>query len=256
MDDSKTEVMGVETEGMVFTAFLDLLGFKELVLNNTHQQLNEIFNESISRTIDFIGKTSREIHQQFSLEEEIFILMISDSIVIWTNDVSEKSFLGIINATTYLTALCMNRGTPLRGAISLGNISVVKSGESMNVFGDSIVNAYELEKKQDWSGVIVDDKCLNLGNISESKELKELLERQMLVQYNVPMKSGPIRTYHVCNWTTMFHNHGINSEYIEKSFARHNKKIDNWAVKTKIENTIKFFEEQSEKREKLIVSPR
>lgn len=231
-------------DGKVFTAFLDILGFKELVMNNTHSDLNEIFSNAISGTIDFIEKTSRETFDKFTMKESLFFLMVSDSIIIWTNDLSEISFLAIALATSQLTALCMSRGVPLRGGISTGDISVVRSGSSMNVFGNSIVNAYELENKQEWSGVIVSDSCINLGHVSNSEELKTLLENRVIVTYEVPMKSGKIRPYHVCNWTHMFHERDYSSDVIVSAFASHNKGTDNWGVKTKMNNTIDFYNKE------------
>jgi hypothetical protein len=233
-------------EGKVFTAFLDVLGFKELVLNNTHSDLNEIFSSAISGTIDAIEKISFETFDKFNMKESQSFLMVSDSIIIWTNDLSEKSFLGITLATSQLAALCMNRGIPLRGGISTGDISVARSGSSMNVFGNSIVNAYELENKQEWSGVIVDDACIDLEHIKKSEELKTLLENRVIVNYEVPMKSGKIRPYYVANWTHMFHERNYPSDVIETSFGSHNKGTDNWGVKTKMNNTIAFYNKEGE----------
>ncbi|OMC73636.1 hypothetical protein BK121_08815 [Paenibacillus odorifer] len=227
---------------MVFTAFLDILGFKELVMNNTHNELKEIFKNSIYDTIDHIKKAQIDAYVKFQFTDKLDFLVVSDSIIIWADNTSLKSFLGIVTATTFLTAICMERGVPLRGAISMGNISVIKSGESINVFGDSIVNAYELENKQEWSGVIIDDRCMSINNIKDTTVLKDL-KKEMIVEYNVPMKRGQIRQYFVCNWTASLFNKEMNSEGIINSFSSHNKKIDNWAVKLKVDNTIKFFNE-------------
>lgn len=243
-----------KTENKVFTAFLDILGFKEMVLNNSHSELEVIFEKTINQTLEFINKTSIKAYSKINSSSKTNFLMVSDSIIIWSDDDTKESFLGVVTATTYLTTLFMVNGVPLRGGISFGNITAYKNRDNLNIFGDSIVNAYELERNQQWSGVIIDHKCLELEGIKKSEELAFMKAGMSIVEYYVPMKSGPLKTHYVCNWAMTLKKYDIDKESIREYFSEHNKKIDNWSVKTKIDNTIKFYEEQLEQLSKSVVS--
>ncbi|WP_372009967.1 hypothetical protein NBRC13296_05330 [Paenibacillus chitinolyticus] len=63
----------------------------------------------------------------------------------------------------------------------------------------------------------------------------------LVPEYLVPFKTGPVEYRHAINWA------GLDGkvfyggyEAIEKQFARHNKSIDDWSVKQKIDHTAAF----------------
>ena len=126
-------------------------------------------------------------------------------------------------------------------------------------FGNPIVEAYDGEKKQNWSGAILcksADKIIQ--NISDRNEFP-------LIEYDVPLRSktetercyalrwddSVIRLYIMLGLGA--YGKGLDSmnedqisNLVRDTFNLHNKPIDN-KVEQKIENTIKFVFAQNEK---------
>ena len=160
-----------------FVAFLDILGFSDLVTKNSHDELITIYKQldfcvqsalsNFNYSVSLKGKRPMEyIH---NLEATtVNSMTISDSIILWTNDDSIDSFRNLILTTNFLLYECFSVGLPLRGGIAIGPLSIMNEqyqtphyNQRNTFFGKSIVDAYRLEQKQKWSGCIISRDCIN-----------------------------------------------------------------------------------------------
>ena len=127
-----------------YFAFLDLLGFKEIVKTKTCSEIVEIFEEAkrqyiINRIID--GKTKIPVIPP----EDIHYYVMSDSICIYIRDNIKAALPILVWLCMYLQArmLCFDTPIFIRGGISRGDIY-----EDHNIlFGPAFVEAYLREEK-------------------------------------------------------------------------------------------------------------
>lgn len=237
----------VKFQGEVFVAFLDILGFKDLITKNEEDLIAKLFNE-------VSAKSRRSLETQLKLSSLLFeesevdkveALSISDSLVIWTHRDSIYSFSLIAAYVKSVLGHFMDNGVPLRGAITRGPICVTEAEfangyKQTNVFGKGIVRAYTLEDQQQWSGCIIDPTCVE--HLKKTEQGRSLVESYSFVEYEVPLKRGDVVPLTALNWTAPYDVSWYeNGEKIRESFAMHNKCINDWSVKVKIENTIKFY---------------
>ncbi|MEY1640583.1 hypothetical protein [Tenuifilum osseticum] len=114
-------------------------------------------------------------------------------------------------------------------------------------FGKSIVDSFNFEKDQQWSGCIIDDKLIEFykslyidSKDSEIARLEYLEKSGILIKYNVPLKSKVNMMHYAIDWPKG-NKTNPTEDTIKTAFMKHNKSIDSEEVKIKIENTIKFL---------------
>ena len=230
-----------------FVAFFDILGFKALVSNNSHEELLEIYDFALYDTLKSmipILKTIYGIFPQLGTREidTLEIYIISDSIIIVQKDTSTKGFLYLLAVSKIILSSAMGGGIPLRGGISVDEVSVIKNEYGTTILGKGLTKAYEIERNQSWSGAIVSKECFKFLKETDSKDLAERLIKAvgeiLIRKYNVPSKNGKTEEY-VLEWTNY---NLIKSENdIILAFSQHNKSTDSLRIQTIIENTIKFY---------------
>lgn len=135
-----------------FVAFLDILGFKDTVMRNSHDDIYDKLStiEKYSKQIQSIemGKKNPKYNNC-----EVYVVNFSDSIVIFSKDDSVVNFQFFLNTVGYLFLKCILSNIPLKGAISHGITSVNKSKQIY--FGQSIIDAYLLEEELNYMGIIL-----------------------------------------------------------------------------------------------------
>ncbi len=244
-----------------YIAFFDILGFKDLVQYNSHEELSKIFFGAFDFSI-LASINDAKVSIKNPIETVLNSITISDSIIYWTNGSSLEDFFLIFQTSATLMITALSLGLPLRGAISVGPLSRSQGSYDFNkastrsaVIGKPIVDAFLLEKEQNWSGCIVDEKCINLylreiekRNLVEEDPwgISKMLESKRIIQYPVPMRNGKRQNHHVINWTLggLFENYSI--DQLKRSFSSHNKSVSIKNVKQKIDNTVEFYRIQKE----------
>lgn len=127
-----------------YFAFLDLLGFKEIVKTKTCSEIANIFNEAKKR---FVIRHIIDEENAIPLvpPEEIHYYIMSDSICIYIKD-SLKSALSVLTwlcLDFQVRMLCLETPIFVRGSISRGEIY-----EDQNIlFGPGMVEAYTRAEK-------------------------------------------------------------------------------------------------------------
>ncbi len=149
-------------------AFLDVLGFKRIVINDDNSILERYYT-IIKNQLQNLQNTEGKI--------ESFI--VSDSIILITEtDISNFTSLLILIAK--IQAVLGTQNIWLRGGISIGKIHFDKN--SALIVGDGLINAYLLEEKLAiFPRVLIDTKIINHYNTS-----KEGMKNELNCKFNRP----------------------------------------------------------------------
>lgn len=155
-----------------FVAFLDIMGFKDRVARNAHEDVLkelEIFQSNISQYVSY--------HR----DADIQIALFSDSILIYSQDNTLSSLLALADITSHIMmyAIQQEKPIPLKGAIAAGRMTCNQIKQLY--FGQALIDAYLLEENVKYYGVLVHhsaEKYLKNNNFSEFRDIK------------APLKSG------------------------------------------------------------------
>lgn len=239
----------------VYLAYFDFMGFKQFILNNEDEILMRRM-EHIFRDIEMcLGKGEyREARNGMILADisnsKLNCLNISDTVLFWTNDLSEESLLELIQVAYEFNWREVTFNFPLRGSIVKGNVKIVsgkdntEAGGSYSVqclYGKGLVYAHDLAENQEWAGTIIDDVVYEDLNSSENGKI---ISEKNIIDYDVPIKNNQKKSSKVFKLRQEI----SSEEYLEKLlksiddvFAQDNKGVDNKSVQLKITNTKQFL---------------
>ncbi len=257
-----------------FVAYLDILGFKDIVKRNSFEQLKSIvddFTIGFARAVDesrSIKTNTGRITSRIKLGGGVKVRIVSDSIYVWTeNDDRLKQFDDLLHVVNAMIAGGFEHGLPLRGVVTYGELF---SGEvkmpddipfdfsfihSSAVYGRALVEAYELEGKMDWSGAILTPKAWEkvvgeferykgAGRTMRSCSVKcaeDLFNHYpYFVWYDVPFKGGKRKAIAV-NWNYRS-GHVFSAGKIHQAFTGGRCEGLDDIVKTKSNETVRFYE--------------
>lgn len=244
-----------------YVALLDILGFKDMIYNNSHETLDRIYSDVFSLAVGlgtslgaYTKTTSQNGGEIITPHRKLAIvhsLIISDSIIFWTEDNSSDSLNRIIYAVRMLLVKSFLGKLPLRGCITCGPLSVInkthpskRTNIESTVYGKSIVTAYKNANNQEWAGCVIDELCEQQGLLC-SREISDVgsifngfVTTYMISRYKVPYKEGPIKKEYAVDWTS---GGDVYMGTIRNSFKSYNKETNEWAVQRKLNNTLQFF---------------
>jgi len=184
-------------------AFLDILGFKDLINKNSADKVAEKY----SRVIDMTKAFNRDLLPDFagpslfsskSKDKRWCISKIfSDSIILVAHDSGEESCLRLLIYVWKLLQACLSMQMPFRGGVAYDEMFV---DEEKEIFlGRALTKAYELEGAQEWIGAAIHEDIEkaypNIFNDDKRPYLKNIF-----IKYPVPFKGGGIKTLHTINW--------------------------------------------------------
>lgn len=262
-----------KTYRSVFFGFLDILGFGDIVRSTEHNRLEHLYL-TLPAQLDgalageryvAVGGNARTLRFLPDIDKAtVNSLLVSDSIMLWTNTESMRAFFNILTAVRDLMISALVHGMPLRGAISRGPLTLLTGRSSTKrlifqhtLFGKPIVEAANAEKVQEWSGCIITPTAMEpylarnsrpLSSVppparSDETALMCIFKRLLLRRYPVPIKTAEGRIVtdeqYVVNWAYG----GLNSVYVDEvteAFTMHGKSVVDPRIKSKMENTIKF----------------
>lgn len=261
--------MNIKTIPNCYVAVFDILGFSNLVRNSSHVDLVSFYKGFTENVINSVAKyqfkkettSSGTTFNQDLSRTLVNSLVISDSVVLWTDNDNVNCFYDILLTSWHMLAFGIFTASPLRGVITHGSISLIDARISSNAdnrhstfFGKTIVEAYQLEKTQDWSGGIITDVCIaqyekvfnnEMPNSSDPNRFSRALsiialeKRGYIVKYVVPMKNNTQSSMYAINWPRLY-NPKLEERTIRSSFTRNIKELDECS-KTKMENTVAFW---------------
>lgn len=164
-----------------FVAFLDIMGFKDRVARNEHDEILkelELFQSNISQYVSY--------HRDANVQLALF----SDSILIYSQDDSSDSLHALADITNHIMmyAIQQEKPIPLKGAIAAGRMTCNQIKQLY--FGQALIDAFLLEENVKYYGVLVHhsaEKYLQLNDFPEFRDVK------------APLKGGEISHYEL-NW--------------------------------------------------------
>jgi len=162
-----------------FIAFLDVLGFKNMVFSQSKRRIEEYFG---------LVKHVTGYLEGIKSKQELKSIIISDSVILsipFGHDESENfsNLRHLCVAIAKIQYTLAKKNIWLRGAISSGE-SYFNHYENL-VVGPAYVNAYELEENQAINPrVIIDNKIINDIGKSCSQDVIDELNKINFVNWN------------------------------------------------------------------------
>lgn len=251
-----------------YIAYLDILGFSNLIANNNDEkkliELVKTFWEGFNKSVDE-SRTVSDMGEDVKIDiSRLSFRLYSDSIIIWSEDGTYKSFRYLLGAISCLLSYGIKNGFPLRGAINYGGFISYKPKEceksffgNDSIYGQPIVEAVRIEKELNWSGCIIMPNAWQHVAATWNKinthtdDINDFIKRYPhLVWYPVPFKKSYIYAIAV-NWNCeedlgkRDEGNIINSGLVEISFLtckEYSEHSLNASVKNKMEETIRFLD--------------
>jgi hypothetical protein len=182
-----------------FVAFLDIMGFKDLVSRQPHSVVYDKLNlfYSFIKPIEDLARneTNSDLASQ---QRKVRMVIFSDSIMLVSRDETEESANQILSDISYVTMCAIEAKIPLTGAIAYGK-QTADFPISLH-FGQPLIDAYELQKQLQLYGTVLHHTTEQY--LAELDILKKL-ENERIFMYAVPMKTGKIRHY-IVDWGQLY----------------------------------------------------
>ena len=171
-----------------FVAFLDIMGFKDMVSRKKHADIYNMLNS--------ISKVSEEIAKQPKFaSKNIYITTFSDSIVIFSKDDTQWSLQQFVTAVTDMFANMIFKSIPVKGACAHGEISV--NQKRAIFFGQPQIDAFLLQEDVNYYGIVCHNSYDKYLDDSKDEKTKIYLNYRLKTK----LKSGDITHYNL-DWFT------------------------------------------------------
>lgn len=123
-----------------YIAFLDILGFKNLIDTKPCEEIYKIFSTKMKKPLSAFSKGTKSILDM----EDIKMKVMSDSICFYVDSQKRNALVGLIATCAYFQVELLRMQEPIlsRGAIVKGNLYT----ENHIVFGPGFVKAYQMEE--------------------------------------------------------------------------------------------------------------
>jgi hypothetical protein len=242
-----------------FVGFLDVLGFSDMVQAVEHGRLLRLYDNLVASAqraaaagaFTLVGDGPQRMAVADLSQAAIQVFVVSDSVVVLSPGVTGRGFVDVLRTVRDLLVSGLFIGMPLRGAITVGEVETVISGSggaapAVSVVGRGLVDAYQLEAAQQWSGAVVTDQALDAFSAAQevaalppeqNVSVSTLVEHRLLVRYPVPIRTGSVDAWAI-NWP-WGNRSKPSEETVRQAFAAHGK--DAAAGAAKAEATVRFL---------------
>jgi hypothetical protein len=207
-----------------FIAFIDILGFKDLVQRTEHEELKDKMLRILSIIKDFIERRNQEVNKDINKNFESDLIeyqIFSDSIFICTNTAEYNHFTHFILLLKIITFTLLKETIAFKGCISFGKITFDEN--SNLIFGQPIIDAYTMQEELKYIGIVLDNNAENeikrIGEIRKSRHENDAKNSNHAIDFNfkftkTPFKSGKINHFNLI----LFREEDLNliSKYYEK----------------------------------------
>jgi hypothetical protein len=165
-----------------YVAFLDIMGFKDMVTRMTHDEVYEMMKK--------IDKSRKHVENVDWLKTKLFLAKsttYSDSIIVYSKDESYEAFDFLVSTVAGLTNYLFLEGVPHKGALAFGMMTL--DTENSIYFGQPLIDAYILQEEINFYGVLM--------HASVEQELSTKTKKMPMFtkHYLCPLKSGNANHY-------------------------------------------------------------
>jgi hypothetical protein len=213
-------------------AFLDILGFKQKISETPIEELTSKYEKLIDTTEalnrpTLPGPSLPTLFPDHKNNSPWCIKNIfSDSIILISHDNTQLSTMKLLVYAWRLTQVFIAYKMPLRGAITCGELYT--NPQKSITLGKALTSAYELENKQQWIGVVIDN-CMKESMPELFQHINNVpILSDIFFEYDVPFKDGSTKRYHTLNWRwNMIVKDGTRSLFSESQDGGATEKINN-----------------------------
>jgi hypothetical protein len=183
-----------------FVAFLDILGFKDRIFRDTHENILNDFRLFIN-TVEHIEEHSPILltnwkDSPYYNHAKIKPVTFSDSILLVTGDDSAISLIRLAIRTQQIVEKAISMRIPIKGAISFGNQTADVTNSLY--FGKPLIYAYEIQDEILLYSVVLHHTTeQRIKQLSEYpiNGLNELSLNSYFIKYKTPLKYGIVNHY-------------------------------------------------------------
>ncbi len=211
----------------------DFLGFKGKMSGHS---LLDISSQFIA--ISDIVKSCGESCNRFEVDGKISkltpeIIRMSDTIIVYALEREPQDVIQFLWSVHHMLFYAMLYKFPLRGALTTGEMLISK--DPIMLFGPALLEAFELEKSQEWSGACIGPSLKSyISGAGISEEIFPLV-----LPYNVPFKkNAKLNSDLAINWVADFA-HKILQNDLPNKFQPFEQGSPE---ETKVNNTVEFLE--------------
>lgn len=138
-----------------------------------------------------------ETAEQQMLAENVFSVMFSDTIVLFTKSDTNRDLRAILIATSEVLHKAMFNYVPVRAGVAHGLFfhNIEKSMYS----GPALIEAYDISECAQWLGVVTTEAIWRQAVAARIKSGKD----DVVIPAKVPTKNGPISAY-ALNWPAVY----------------------------------------------------
>jgi hypothetical protein len=237
-----------------FVAFIDIMGFKDMITRNKPEYVYEKFL-SISQLKDLLNNFNKVIAHvpQESLSQEmieninsmidsVYVTSFSDSILIFSADDNENTITLFNTAVTNIFSNIIVLGWAAKGAIAYGEMTIDK--ENSIYFGQPLIDAFYLQEKElNYYGIV-------LHNTAEKFIINSPKNGDPDYFYcSTPMASGRIKHLNLEWFSDLFRHVDTTLFSYKQNISAVKKKIEEYYLKVSgaprkyVDNTLYVFDE-------------
>jgi hypothetical protein len=176
-----------------FVAFFDILGFKNLVLKQSHDDVLAVLEklkEQLNSLQLGVGISPGLFTKWKIKADQTRAVTFSDSIIVFSQSDEPADLMKILLDCQRILNTALFNKIPIKGAISFGEVTV--DFEKSLFFGQPLISAYELHDLLQLMGVVLDCECeAKIEEIKTSdayKSQNENILAYFLARYKTPMK--------------------------------------------------------------------
>ncbi len=174
-----------------YIAFLDIMGFKDLVARRDHGYVEKVLTETSDIARYFTGE---EVHEDGIVG--IKSITFSDTILFVTSDDSPEVLRSLLGILCQFQASALQKTIPIKGALSYGRITV---NQSQSIYhGQPLIDAYELQDQVHYYGIVLDNVIeARIFDLIEEGHLSLGILKNWIHKLPTPLKAGLINHFNI-----------------------------------------------------------
>ena len=195
-----------------YICFIDIMGFKNTVASNTHNQILKQLHQ-LTQLIQRIDNS------EFGRKKIAVIRTVtfSDSIILITENDTVQSAAHLLQKSGWIMRKCFEIGIPIKGSLTHGKFTA--DFDTSLFFGQPLIDAFLLQEQLHLYSIVI-------HNSFESKLKNKIYGKAPFhsnirwYKYKTPLKGGSAWHYHL-NWLFYPSEHSDNTELLSSGVDKY-----------------------------------